>query len=440
MSAVPRISVVTSSFNQGAFIDSTIQSVLAQHYPDVEHIVVDGMSTDRTVDVLQRYPHLRVIREPDRGQFDAINKGFAIATGQIFCFLNSDDTFEPGALNRIAAEIDPAGGRHVVMGRCRFIDETGRFIGIEHPSRFEGHRRVLEVWKGHAIPQPATFWTREVWERCGPLTQTAYWLDYDLFCRFSREYVFHEIDQVLATYRLHTSSKTSSATEADRLEAAIDTSRAYWSGLALADRLRLRLSYTRFRLNRRQRARALLATAKSLWRTSSKGRGLAYALAGGVLGPDLVTNMVVVPRLKPHLSRLRGVQAITSRIWRRADSPHTLAWRSFDALHADGWAGPTLVQPVEIAPHHKRLEIVGTVALGGFRRPLELHVSIDGTPLGRRTAAGKSQFSVEFPIAPVAPGTHHVRIVSSQYAVPHDVLGNQDYRPLSFKLEQLRLE
>jgi glycosyltransferase involved in cell wall biosynthesis len=426
---------VTSSFNQGDFIESTIQSVLAQNYPAVEHIVVDGMSTDQTAAVLERYPHLRVIREPDRGQFDAINKGFAIATGQIFCFLNSDDTFEPGALTRIAAEIDPARGRHVVMGRCLFIDETGRFIGIEHPSRFEGHRRVLEVWKGHSIPQPATFWTRDVWERCGPLTETAYWLDYDLFCRFSREYVFHEIDQVLATYRLHTSSKTSSATEHDRLEAAIETSRAYWGGLPLADRLHLRLSYARFRLNRRQRARALLSAAKSLWRTSSKGRGMAYAVAGGLLGPDLVTNMVILPRVKPHLARLRGVRAISSR---RADSPQTLAWRSFEALHADGWAGPTLVQPIEVAVHHKNVKIVGTVALGGFRRPLELDVSIDGRLLGRRTTRGPSQFTVTFPLTDVSPGAHQLRIVSSDYAVPHDLLGNQDYRPLSFKLESLQ--
>ena len=94
------------------------------------------------------------------------------------------------------------------MGRCRFIDESGSFIGVEHPSAFENHRRVLEIWRGHNLPQPAIFWTREVWERCGPLDETAYWLDYDLFCRFSRDYVFHFIDQVLANYRLHAESKT----------------------------------------------------------------------------------------------------------------------------------------------------------------------------------------------------------------------------------------
>jgi len=92
--AVPRITIVTSSFNQAAFIGRTIDSVIAQNYPNLEHIVVDGMSSDDTPTVLARYPHLTVIREPDRGQADAINKGFGAATGEIFGFLNSDDTFE----------------------------------------------------------------------------------------------------------------------------------------------------------------------------------------------------------------------------------------------------------------------------------------------------------------------------------------------------------
>src|SRR5947209_14851315 len=151
MHYLPRISVVTSSYNQGRFLGRTIESVLTQYYPDLEHIVVDGMSTDETPAVLARYPHLRVIREPDRGQADAINKGFRVATGKVYCFLNSDDTFLPGALHRVAGEIDPARGRHVVMGRCIHVDEEDHFTGQEHPSAFVNHRRVLEVWKYNTI-------------------------------------------------------------------------------------------------------------------------------------------------------------------------------------------------------------------------------------------------------------------------------------------------
>src|SRR5438045_8557311 len=112
------------------------------------------MSTDDTESVLARYPHLTVIREPDRGQADAINKGFARATGAICGFVNSDDTLEPGALAAVAAALaDP--GRQIVMGRCRFIDQHDVFLGVEHPSAFESHSRVLAIWRGHCLPPPA---------------------------------------------------------------------------------------------------------------------------------------------------------------------------------------------------------------------------------------------------------------------------------------------
>src|SRR5262245_22533062 len=204
MPDLPRISVVTSSYNQGRFLARTIDSVLAQDYPDLEHIVVDGLSTDDTPAVLARYPHLRVLCERDCGQADAINKGFRLATGHLFCFLNSDDTLCPGALHRVARELDPARGRHIVQGRCNYIDEDDRPTGEEHPSQSCGHLRMLQVWKTHCVPQPATFWTREVWQRCGPMDEALHLaLDYDLFCRFSRHYRFHFLDQVLASYRLH---------------------------------------------------------------------------------------------------------------------------------------------------------------------------------------------------------------------------------------------
>src|SRR5262245_44274026 len=225
----PRISVVTSSYNQGHFLGRTIESVLAQDYPNLEHIVVDGMSSDDTPDVLACYPHLRVLREPDRGQAEAINKGFRLATGDIYCFLNSDDTLRPGALHRVAREIDPARGRHVVQGRCRYVDEDDAWAGTEHPSLPAGHRRILQVWKTHCVPQPATFWTAEVWKRCGPMDEHLHLaLDYDLFCRFSRRYCFHFVDAVLADYRLHGGSKTCSNEQDEVRERAIAVSRRYW--------------------------------------------------------------------------------------------------------------------------------------------------------------------------------------------------------------------
>ena len=129
----PRISIVTPSFNQGHYIAATIESVLAQQYPDFEHIIIDGGSSDITLDVLQRYPHLHVISEPDRGHAHALNKGFRLATGEHPGFLNSDDTLLPHALHRVAKEIDPQRGRHIVMGRCRFIDAQGVLLALNIP-------------------------------------------------------------------------------------------------------------------------------------------------------------------------------------------------------------------------------------------------------------------------------------------------------------------
>ena len=434
----PRISVVTSSYNQGEFIGATIESVLAQNYPALEHIVVDGLSTDDTAEVLARYPHLRVIRERDRGQADAINKGFAQATGDILCFLNSDDTLLPGALARVAEEIDPARGRHVVMGRCRFIDRAGRFTGIEHPSSFESHRRVLEVWRGHTLPQPATFWTREVWERCGPLDEHAYWLDYDLFCRFSRDYAFHPIDQVLATYRLHDESKTSSASEQERLEASIAISRRYWSGLSAGDRLGLQASYARFRLNRRQRARGHLAYAKGRWRERQPLRALWPAATGLLLAPDLVADLVIMPALVPIVRRLRTQRAVRAARAPGVDSPQTRAWRDFEGQHADGWIGPTFVTTIELSPQHTAVELEGKFSLSALRQPIVITASLDGQALGSVESGPTEVISARWPLGAVAAGPHELRLTSSGYIVPHRLFGNGDHRPLAFMLESVR--
>jgi glycosyltransferase involved in cell wall biosynthesis len=445
MKPKPRISVVTSSYNQAAFIEQTIESVLAQNYSNLEHIVVDGMSTDDTPAILARYPHVRVIREPDNGQADAINKGFRVATGEIFGFLNSDDTFLPGALERVAREIDPACGRHVVMGRCRFIDEAGNFIGVEHPSAFESHRRVLEIWKGYCIPQPAVFWTREVWDRCGPLDERErLMLDYDLFCRFSKQYHFHTIDQVLATYRLQAQSKTSSVTDEQRLEQAIEVSRRYWGSPASAQYWQMRASYAAFRLDRRRRAVGWLRKGREAWRQSRRAQTIPYLAAGALLGPDVVTDVLVMPFVKPRVWKLLDKRSrVVARLRRliKPPKPHpaTLAWRDFTAMHADNWVGPVFQTEVDVAPGQNRLRLAG--GTGGFRmpRPVEIGVYLDGVRIGRSRIGRGQSFEVAIPLGNVAPGRHELKIVSNTFVVPHDYMGVDDYRPLAFKLKELAL-
>ena len=131
--ATPKVSIVTPSFNQAAFLGQTLQSVRAQDYPNIEHIVVDGGSTDGSVDLLRAAPNIRWVSEPDKGQVDAIDKGFAMATGEILAWVNSDDTISPDAA-RIAVEALQRTGADLVYGDLRIIDQDGThermFYGI----------------------------------------------------------------------------------------------------------------------------------------------------------------------------------------------------------------------------------------------------------------------------------------------------------------------
>jgi glycosyltransferase involved in cell wall biosynthesis len=431
---------VTCSFNQGEFIGRTIDSVLAQDYPRLEHIVVDGLSTDQTPQILARYPHLRVIREPDRGQAEALNKGFRAATGDVLCFLNSDDTLQPGALWRVAGEIDPSRGRHVVMGRCRFIDEHDRFIGREHPWAFHGHRRVLEVWKGHCLPQPAIFWAREVWERCGGLDEgEPLVLDYDLFCRFSRHYAFHPVDQVLANYRLHSRSKTCLADEQRVLEESVRISRKYWGPPVGRLYWRLLVSYALFLLNRRGRAHDLFQEGRKAWQEGRRLGALTRLVGAALLGPDVVAGLALLPALARRAPGWFDRLGLARRLRRRRAHEYTRAWLAFDGLHADGWAGPTFATSLRVGPGDRCLHLEGSTDVGHLPEPLEVELELDGRPLGRQRIGRRQEFALSVPLGDVGPGEHRLRVVANTFVSHHAYRGNQDFRPLSFKLRQLRL-
>jgi glycosyltransferase involved in cell wall biosynthesis len=428
--------VVTPSRNQGTFLERTIRSVLSQGYPDLEHVVVDGMSTDSTPEVLGRHPHLKVIREPDRSQADALNKGLRAATGSVLSVLNSDDTFAPGALARVAAEIDPAAGRHVVLGRCRFVDEADRFLGVEHPSGFESHRRVLEIWKGHMLPQPAVFWTRQAWERCGPFDEAAGpFLDYDFFCRLSREFPFHYVDQVLAHYRLHAASQTASMTDQERLARAVPVSRRHWGSPARALYWQVLGSWLRHRVDRRRRAVGWLRQGRESWRRGRWPAAAGRAMAGALMAPDVLADVVVLPAVRGWARKV-----VSRHLLPVPGGPQTLAWRDFDGVHDDGWVGPRLVRPIDVPTAPARLHLRGTLWSPRLQEELELAFFCDGTLVGRRKVGGEPSFSVRVPLPGAAPGRHEVRVEADPCFVPDRHLGNRDHRPLAFHLDALEVE
>jgi glycosyltransferase involved in cell wall biosynthesis len=295
----PRISIITPSFNQGAFIEATIRSVLEQGYPDLEHIIIDGGSTDGTLEILARYPHLKVISEPDRGQADAVNKGLRLASGEIIGWLNSDDTYCPGALDGAARHIDPANGVFIAMGRCAYIDEHGAFTGREHPSVFVGHQRVVEIWKGYTIPNPALFFHRQVYEECGGLDESLYFaLDYDLFCRYTSRYAILTVDAVWATYRLHTSSKTTEITQGELLERSIPVSRRYWGPIASASFWRYLCSYWWYGGGLGVASLKRLNLAERAWLSHRLFAFVGNMLLSALIFPPTIIRTMLLPRLQ----------------------------------------------------------------------------------------------------------------------------------------------
>lgn len=232
----PSISVIIPSFNQGQYIEETLLSVIGQQYPNLEILVIDGGSTDHTVDILSKYSHhiLYWHSKKDLGQADAINQGMNLSSGEVVCWLNSDDMYLPGTLLDVGKRfIGYADKNHLIYGAAVTIEQSSEKLygGAQIAESFEAFKLTYTDF----IVQPSTFWTRSLWLQTGELnTNYHYILDWDWFIRASKFTSFEYVRKFYSVYRFHPQHKSGNGGATRReeiIEVVSKYSSDYWKYL-----------------------------------------------------------------------------------------------------------------------------------------------------------------------------------------------------------------
>lgn len=209
----PKVSIVTPSYNQGQFLEETIRSILLQGYPNLEYCIMDGGSTDESREIIQKYESWIDfwVSEPDKGQTDALNKGFKRTTGDIAAWLNSDDVYTKGSMIKAVDQLMRHPDVVMVYGECQYIDEFGKpiFRPTYRPKKCD-YSRLLE---GCFIAQPSVYFKKKALEQVGYINASLqYSFDYDLWLSIARSFKIQYVKSTLSKFRIHSHSKTGSQT------------------------------------------------------------------------------------------------------------------------------------------------------------------------------------------------------------------------------------
>lgn len=199
----PKISIITPVFNQADYIEATIQSVMLQSYPNLEYIIIDGGSTDGTLEIIEKYNNsiTKVVSEPDKGMYDALNKGFQLSSGDIMGWINSDDILLENSLLNVAQVFNDLKKVCWIQGLHNFIDLKGNIIDIRHPKVFSFSKILSHDFKW--IQQESTFWKRGLWEKAGAYIDNSYQLagDFELWFRFFQHEKLYNAEISIGAWR-----------------------------------------------------------------------------------------------------------------------------------------------------------------------------------------------------------------------------------------------
>lgn len=434
MDRLPLISIVTPSYNQARYIRETLQSLVDQNYPRLEVIIQDGGSTDGAVAIaeefVRRHPeafHLFV--EKDAGQADALNRGFARTHGEILGFLNSDDTLFPGCLASVARELDPARGRPIVFGRCVFTGEGSRYVGIEHPAEYRGHFDFLAIWRRgyNTMPQPSVFWHRDVWQKCGGFDPGEHHvLDYDLFCRFSRRYRFHKVDELWSTYRMHEISKSAQRSEAEVLELSVRASRKHWGPWFSPLRWKLALSFWFHRQNGHERARHHARRCEEAAAAGARVRAVKEFVCTAFSSPKMARDRLLLA----WLSTLRI--GFLQRFLREDGG--------FTGRYGDLWVGPVYRDHVIIPQDATRLILVLQHHPHGSHHTIELALRLNGQKVAQHCVTAAGQFTLSADVTKHRGRRCGLELRAGPFFIPRMLHNTPDDRRLVVQLLSTTLE
>jgi glycosyltransferase involved in cell wall biosynthesis len=385
---LPSITIITPSYNQGRFIGRTIESVLSQNYPRLEYIVIDGGSTDETLLILKKYgSRIQWISEKDSGQSSAINKGFRMATGDIVAWLNSDDIYLPGSLQKIGAYFQAHTDVMMVYGEGYIIDEHD-----EVKSRFPFTEPQFDLWKliyfGDYILQQTTFYRRGLFDSLDMLDEDLhYGMDWDLFIRIGKRFKIDYLPEYLGCIREHGGAKTSTGG--------------------------LRRLMRRHGLQRYPPA--------------------YFNYAWDVLGPHLSGDAINSEEGKRRRSRywlsllLRKIQFL-------------LRARMQQGLYPDGWLGRKAMIVLPKSDNHRgRTEISLTGECHAINVPLQVQIKVNKRLAIRRRIdqAGIFHVSAQLPPECDKADSYHIEIDSSRGFVPLKRGLSSDSRVLAFHLKSI---